>query len=446
MQRTLLFTLALWAAGVAFAADRVAPAIPPPLADHHQHLQSPATAALTNRTAAEIAVPPAIATLLRERERVWNDASGLRKLFTEDAQVFTGANPGWADAVRGAGYLGSRFARPYRLTPTTLRMRDAQATIGGYYTRGEGADTSRIGYFQLVLERDARDAWRIASEVPVFPGPTVSKVEDARDLIRYLDAAGIRRAVVLSDAYYFDSPKNDVTDRREKVRRENDWTAAQVAAFPDRLVAFCSFNPLAEWAIEELERCAGSGGFTGIKLHFGTSAIDLRNPAHVDKVRAVVAAANRRGMPLIVHVRPDPKNYGAEDARVLLERIVSAAPDVPFQIAHLWGGEAFSADALQVYAEAVARGDPVARHLYFDIAEAALVVGDRADVADAMVRRMREIGLDRILYATDGPVEESQAPADGWKATQKLPLTAEELRRIARNLAPYLAKRPKPLK
>ncbi len=113
-------------------------------------------------------------------------------------------------------------------------------------------------------------------------------------------------------------------------------TAGQVAAFSDRLVAFCSFNPLAEYALAELERCASSGRFVGIKLHFGMSAVNLKDAAHVAKVREVVEAANRRGMSLIVHVRAGPE-YGGEEARVLLDRIVSAAPDVTFQIAHLLG-------------------------------------------------------------------------------------------------------------
>src|SRR2546430_17071524 len=61
-------------------------------------------------------------------------------------------------------------------------------------------------------------------------------------------------------------------------------------------------------------------------------------------------------MPVILHARTRP-DYGAEEARIILEQLVAAAPDVPVQIAHLWGSEAFSEPALAVYAEAVASGD-----------------------------------------------------------------------------------------
>ena len=51
---------------------------------------------------------------------------------------------------------------------------------------------------------------------------------------------------------------------------------------------------------------------------------------------------------------------------------------------------------------------------------------------------MRKIGLDWILYGSDGPVMESATPLAAWKRTKTLPLTEEELRIIAGNVAPYL--------
>ena len=48
---------------------------------------------------------------------------------------------------------------------------------------------------------------------------------------------------------------------------------------------------------------------------------------------------------------------------------------------------------------------------------------------------MRRIGFDRLLYASDGP------PLESWLAFRKLPLTEEEFRSIAGNVAPYLRDR-----
>ena len=103
----------------------------------------------------------------------------------------------------------------------------------------------------------------------------------ARDVVALLDSAGIRQALVLSVAYIFGSPSRSIEDEYAKVRAENDWVAAQAAEYPDRLRAFCGFNPLEQYALDELARCAKDPRLRhGIKLHFGNSDVQLENPAH----------------------------------------------------------------------------------------------------------------------------------------------------------------------
>jgi len=64
------------------------------------------------------------------------------------------------------------------------------------------------------------------------------------------------RAAVLSTAYIFEQPTRKVENAYEKVRVDNDWTSQQVAQFPDRLIGFCGLNPLKDYALDELARCA----------------------------------------------------------------------------------------------------------------------------------------------------------------------------------------------
>src|SRR6185295_5453421 len=79
----------------------------------------------------------------------------------------------------------------------------------------------------------------------------------ADDLVRLLDLAGIGRAAVFSVAYQFGNPNRPrVADEYAQVRAENDWTSLQVGRFPDRLVGFCGVNPLKEYALAEISRCA----------------------------------------------------------------------------------------------------------------------------------------------------------------------------------------------
>lgn len=405
-----------------------------PLVDHHLHLLSPAGAALaTPPLLPEIKLPEELARFVRERNKRWHEQNGLADLYTEDAIYFRGGTTGW---VRGrsavAGYVRWTISdTPYYIKPTTYNLDGSSARVAGYFVEADGSNR-HFGFFIFSLIKAPDGVWRCAAETYVYQGaPQFETPYTAKQLIANMDAVGIRRGVVLSDAYYFDSVRPEpVPDEYNKVRAENDWTATQVAQFPDRLVAFCSFNPLRDYALAELDRCASSGRFKGLKLHFNAAQLDFQSPEQVAKVRRVMAAANKYRLPIIIHVRSKP-TYGREDAEVFLHQIVAAAPDVPIQIAHLWGGENFSSSALAVYANAVVAHDPVTKNLYFDIS-GAWRYGKPAEMPE-IVARIRQIGIGRILYGSDEP------PAEAWKAfRQKLPLTEEEFRAIASNVAPYM--------
>lgn len=412
-------------------------AAPAPIIDHHQHLLSPAASEhLTRPTPPEIAVPGAIGQVIAQRAEHWNNAAALRAIYTDDAIMLGAEAPGW---IRGndeaAAFISGRFARAYHLTPIAFHDFGNVAELAGYYSRGAQAERQLIGFFSMTLMRGEDGQWRIASETPVFPGPSVEPILDGAGLVSLLDAAHIDRAVILSGAYYFDAPRNRRQDYYAQVRAENDWTAAQASHFPNRLIAFCSFNPLEAYAIAELQRCAQSGAFRGLKLHFDTSEVELTNPEHVAKVRAVYAEANRLGLAVIAHISNGP-DYGRTQAETFVNQILPAAPDTLVVIAHLWGGGGYSAEALAVFADAVRAGR--ANNLYFEVAQVTLAAGDSQENLQQIADRMREIGLDRIFYGSDGPQFGGRPPAEMWNEFRvRMPLTAEEIAQIARNTAVY---------
>ena len=127
----------------------------------------------------------------------------------------------------------------------------------------------------------------------VVTGDARSPGISARDVVALLDQAGIRRALILSVAYTWGkASRTPVENEYEHVRAENDWTAQQVAQYPDRLRAFCSVNPLKAYALDEIARCSRDPRLQrGLKLHFGNSDVDLDNPENVAQVRNVFAAA-----------------------------------------------------------------------------------------------------------------------------------------------------------
>ncbi len=432
---------ALASAPPTVAARPSAPHAIVPAVDYHQHLVSPAGAEWINRPRASVKdLPQEIAALLQQRSQRWNDRHGLAQLYTADSLILRTYNPEW---IRGraaiAEYVSTTFARAHRLTPLTFAMVGGEAHISGYFSRGEPPSTSHFGHFYLRLKREA-DAWRIAVETPFFPLPPQQPPVTSAELIALLDGAGIKQAVVHSVAYMFgeSEPGSNAPDEYRKVQAENDWTADQVARHPGRLAAFCSFNPLKDYALAELERCASSGRFDGLKLHFGSSSVNLKNPDHLAKLRSVFVAANRRALPITIHARGD-RDYGREHAVIFLEALLPAAPDVPVQIAHLWGGEAFTDAALAVYAEAIARKLPGTKNLYFDVADVAHSGATSEAALQTLTQRIRQIGTERILFGSDALGPNHPAPREAWKAFREImPLTDAELRAIADNVLPYL--------
>jgi predicted TIM-barrel fold metal-dependent hydrolase len=413
-----------------------------PRADHHQHLLSTAAAAWLNRVAPPAtALPDGAAALLARRVAAWNDAGALAQVYADDAALLDLDTPHW---LRGpadiAGYVSKRFRAPYRMLPSAVARRGEAWLVAGFYARDEGEGLYRIGRFHLELRESNAGDWRIAVESPAWPGPPTQPPIDAAKLVALLDAAGIDKAAVLSEAYWFDAPdaRLEPGAALARVREENDWTATQAGRYPERLFAFCSFNPLAAHAAGELARCADSGRFVGIKLHLDSSGVDLGDAGHRAKLGAVMAAANGRKLPLLVHARGRGA-YGAAHARHFVALVREAAPDVPVQVAHLWGGTAVSLDALTAYADAVALDGM--RNLWFDVSDAALVARE-AGMREALVAQMRRIGMERLLYGSDAAFEGHPDPKDAWAAFATMPLTQEELARIAANAAPWLRRAP----
>jgi predicted TIM-barrel fold metal-dependent hydrolase len=422
------------------AQPAAAPAQKPtaPVADHHTHLLSVAGAKLVNDPPLPaVELPEDLTRLLRDLEKGWNDKSALTDLFTDDSLLFDFRERLW---IRGRDevttYLARNFARPFRMTPVAYGVEGSRGHIAGYFTRGEGDSTRHFGHFLMSLQKRADGVWRIAAETPTFPGHPVREPSTAEQLVAQLDEAGIQRAAVLSAAYWFGSPtmRKAEGDEYANVRAENDWTIQEVARFPTRLVAFCSFNLLKDYALAEIDRCAKIPQVKGLKLHFANSGVDVRNPEHVEKARRIFAAANERRMAIVAHLWTD-EDYGRKEAEIFLSQILPAAPDIPVQIAHFaGGGPGYTDEALAVYAEAIAAGDPRIKNLYFDVATVA--DGQTTEVLQKLAQRIRQVGLNRVLYGTDAAPPTARQSWANFRAT--VPLTDEEIRTIAGNVAPYL--------
>jgi predicted TIM-barrel fold metal-dependent hydrolase len=278
---------------------------------------------------------------------------------------------------------------------------------------------------------------------PPAPAEPVAPIT-AADLIQLLDTAGIRRAAILSVAYMFGQPGRTVENEYEKVRAENDWTSQQVARFPDRLRGFCGLNPLKDYALAELARCSRDPNLRyGLKLHFGNSVIDYHNAKHIEQLRNVFRAANSYRMAVAIHMRASISqklSYGRDEARIFMNEVLPMAPDVPIQIAHLAGAGDYADplvdQALEVFIEAIQRRDSRSKRLWFDVT---LALQDApADQLVLIAKRIRQLGIHRILYGSDAAAGGNLPPREGWAAFRKVPLSKAEFRTIAANVPPYM--------
>jgi uncharacterized protein len=115
------------------------------------------------------------------------------------------------------------------------------------------------------------------------------------DAVAALDKANIDRGVVFSSGYLYGLASLNLEPEAVArwTRRENGFTAAEVANFPDRLIGFLSVDPLQPSAIDELRHWRGSRELVGLKLHLTASAVDVRSVTDrrllVDVIREAAA-------------------------------------------------------------------------------------------------------------------------------------------------------------
>jgi predicted TIM-barrel fold metal-dependent hydrolase len=413
-----------------------------PRVDHHQHIVGPRAAIPWPPLAPASNLPPGLNRAVQERNRIMGKED-IADLYTDTARMLDvqAESQPWVNGRDAIRRLVSSYNPATRFIPQSFAVDDSVAYVVGIAVSGNSPE-SRMN-FALGLKKDERGVWRIDTEqaTPIPPPPFVESLT-ADQLIRDMDETGIQRAAVLSVAYFFGSPlRTWPGEEYANVRAENDWVAAQVARYPDRLVAFCGVSPIKDYAVQEVRRCARELRMKGLKLHFRSSRVNVLDPEHLEKVRRVFRTANELGLAIVVHTNVRP--YGREQAEVFLKELLPAASRVPVQIAHFWGGNEFSPAALGVFADAVAAGDPRTRNLYFDLTEveaAAAVSSDPSETMRAIARRIRQIGLKRILYGSDAAATADAPPTSlRWaRLRHKLPLTNEELRVVADNVAPYM--------
>jgi uncharacterized protein len=213
-------------------------------------------------------------------------------------------------------------------------------------------------------------------------GPPSARLVGPFELLAAMDAGGVDRAVVFG--FPWRSP--------ELYRRHNDFVMEAVRKSLGRLTGFGCFDPLAEGAAEEAERCL-AGGLAGIgELAFYRSGMD---DAALDALEPVMEVCRRRGRPVLLHTNePVGHSYPGKTPNTLAQiyRLVERFRDNTLVLAH-WGGGLFFYHLLKREVK-----DRL-RNVYFDTA-ASPYLYDPAVYAIAV----QTIGADKILFGSDYPL------------------------------------------
>ncbi|MGE0555084.1 MAG: amidohydrolase family protein [Gemmatimonadales bacterium] len=257
---------------------------------------------------------------------------------------------------------------------------------------------------------------------------------DAAEVVRRMDAAGIRRAAVHSAAYMMavDAVQRDVPldKERREVESENDFAARECARFPDRLIPFLSLNPKRDYAIAELDRAVDRSGMRGLKLHFWNSLVDTRQPEQLARVKTVIGHAAERSLPVLAHAFVgDVEGYGPDDTERLVREVIEPLPSLRICFAHAAGAGGFAGAAqrcLERLGQLTGAGSSMADRVWIDIA-AVLRPGMPEQSRTRFAELVRAFGVGRTLWGSDTFESYLATTREIW------PLEDDEWRAVCRN-------------
>lgn len=280
-----------------------------------------------------------------------------------------------------------------------------------------------------------------------FLSEDIFKKPGVADALRNLDEAGVKRAVLLSTAYWFMLPGDNSPGAGRLMRAENRWNVNTALASHGRIITFIAINPLAANAKAELLYWKGKPGVSGLKLHLGAAGFSASSPGQVEQLAAIFTLARQAKLPIVVHLRGGGP-FTKADVDIFIDKVLAKAGDLPVQIAHgggYAGVDPATTDSLEAFGAAIARKAPGTRNLVFDLSgvvmpePAATALGGTDAQLARFVADMRRIGLDRFVIGSDWPAIGPMAPYFEL-IRRKLALTDAEWATLCNNTAPYLRK------
>lgn len=208
-------------------------------------------------------------------------------------------------------------------------------------------------------------------------------------LLRIEEEAGVDRFIVQS-----------VATVPEQVESINNFIAASVSEYPDKLVGFGALHPDYAEIEKETERIV-SLGLKGIKLHSDFQKFDIDDP----NAYKIYETAEKMKLPILFHVGDFRYEYSDPDR---LAKVMELYPDLTIIGAHFAGWSEWDK------AEKLFAGGKI----YCDLSSSLYAM-----TPERAGELIHTLGVERVMFGTDYPM---WTPKEELEKFDKIPLTKEE--------------------
>lgn len=228
---------------------------------------------------------------------------------------------------------------------------------------------------------------RYAESDPCFAmlySKSSARLATAEELIASMDKNGIDISVILNTGW----------TTHDLCVETNDYILESISRYPDRLIGFCSIQPLSfEAALYEIERCA-EGGARGIGEFMPD--VQLFNLIDDEITAPFVKMMRRHKLIMLTHAsEPVGHDYPGKGTVTpdLLYRFIVSYPDLPLICSHWGGGLPFYALMPEV--------KKAFKNVFFDTAASPLLYSPQI-----YNMGIELVGADKILFGSDFPLLE----------------------------------------
>lgn len=228
---------------------------------------------------------------------------------------------------------------------------------------------------------------RYAESDPCFAmlySKSSARLATAEELIASMDKNGIDVSVILNTGW----------TTHDLCVETNDYILESISRYPDRLIGFCSIQPLSfEAALYEIERCA-EGGARGIGEFMPD--VQLFNLIDDEITAPFVKMMRRHKLIMLTHAsEPVGHDYPGKGTVTpdLLYRFIASYPDLPLICSHWGGGLPFYALMPEV--------KKALKNVFFDTAASPLLYSPQV-----YNMGIELVGADKILFGSDFPLLE----------------------------------------